>query len=441
MNRRGRSGSAGMRLLVLDHYFEQDIDAIREEGGAELDLRTIPFDLPRSEAMRVFPEEVATGLEPYARPELEPERREWSRRLARLLEEQFSAREFDAFVSPSDVFFYVRAAPAACHRLGAPFFVAQKETTISPETMESHAKRVRRYAPPIADRMTVCSERHRQFWLRAGAAPEAVEVTGQPRFDYYAGLGDQRIEAGFGHGGPVVLFFSYQVDAYHPSEGAGTPVWAELHRQTEAGLWSLAERGWRVLIKPHPQQPWSAERRRIARSAGRALNDRVFLVDPDEDARRLIAGADVVVGFQTTALLESMVAGRPVVFTGWDPEAARLREGLIPFHEWHEEITVLESAAELPAAVERAANAADGSAARRARQIAAEYLGPVDGGASRRTIEAIRDCVEAFQAARSPEVARRRAALAARRPPLALGRRARGGLRRVQGTVARALDR
>jgi hypothetical protein len=428
-----------MRLLVLDHYFEQDIDAIRAEGGAELEIRTIPFDLLRSEALRVFPEEVATGLEAYARPDLEPQRLEWSRRLESLLEEQFSRREFDAFVSPSDVFFYVRATPAACHRLGVPFFVAQKETTISPETMESHAERVRTYAPPIADRMTVCSERHRQFWLRAGASPEAVQVTGQPRFDYYAGLGDERVEAGYGQGDPVALFFSYQVDAYHPTEGAGTPVWADLHRQTEEGLLSLAERGWRILIKPHPQQPWKEERRRIARSAGSALDDRVFLIDPGEDARRLIAGADVIVGFQSTALLEAMLAGRPVVYTGWDPEAARLHAELIPFAEWDDAVAVVRSAAELPAAIERARD--DDRDAQRARQIAEEYLGPVDGGAARRTIESIRECAEGFEAARTPEVSRRRDALAAGRPPLALGRRARSGLRRVHGTVTRVLDR
>src|SRR5205823_1120294 len=141
-------------------------------------------------------------------------------------------------------FFYVRDAPGACHALGVPFFVAQKETTISPETMRSHAERVARYAPPVADRMTVCSERHRSFWLRAGADPERVIVTGQPRFDFYAGIGPERVEAGYGDEGPVALFFSYQVDAYHPSEGAGRPVWGELHRQTEQGLRALAERGW-----------------------------------------------------------------------------------------------------------------------------------------------------------------------------------------------------
>ncbi len=51
--------------------------------------------------------------------------------------------------------------------------------------MRVHSESVRRYAPPLADRMTVCSERQREFWLRAGAEAATVTVTGQPRFDYY----------------------------------------------------------------------------------------------------------------------------------------------------------------------------------------------------------------------------------------------------------------
>ena len=127
---------------------------------------------------------------------------------------------------------YVRAAPEACHRLGVPFFVAQKETTISPETMESHAERVRRYAPPIADRMTVCSERHRQFWLRSGADPAAVEVTGQPRFDFYAGLGPERTDAGYGRAGPSLC----------SSPTRSTPTTRATERARRSGRSSTARR-------------------------------------------------------------------------------------------------------------------------------------------------------------------------------------------------------
>ena len=45
------------------------------------------------------------------------------------------------------------------------------------------------------------------------------------------------------------------------------------------------------------------------------------MVDPQADVRPLIVAADVTVGFQSTALLEAMLAGRPVLYTGWDQAA------------------------------------------------------------------------------------------------------------------------
>ena len=85
-----------------------------------------------------------------------------------------------------------------------------------------------------------------------------------------------------------------------------------------------------MLVKPHPQQNFRSERTRIAKEVGELLDRDVFLVRADEDARRLIVTSDVVVGFQSTALLEGMLVGRPVVYTGWDIESSRLSAELIP---------------------------------------------------------------------------------------------------------------
>src|SRR4051794_9281831 len=126
-----------MRLLAHDHYFAQDIAALRDalEPGDRIDV--VSFDVLRSEAMRVLPEEVATNLEPFTRPEHAAARAEWARRLRTLLHELWIRHRFDAFVSPSDTFFYVRAAPDALHEIGVPFVCVQKETTISPFVMRA----------------------------------------------------------------------------------------------------------------------------------------------------------------------------------------------------------------------------------------------------------------------------------------------------------------
>ena len=128
-------------------------------------------------------------------------------------------------------------------------------------------------------------------------------------------------------------------DAYHPAEGPGARCgWTSIAGPSSAsGSWP--GRAGAVLVKPHPQQNFRSERTRIGKEVGELLDRDVFLVRADEDARRLIVTSDVVVGFQSTALLEGMLVGRPVVYTGWDIESSRLAAELIPFPEWAEVIS------------------------------------------------------------------------------------------------------
>jgi CDP-Glycerol:Poly(glycerophosphate) glycerophosphotransferase len=429
-----------VRFLVLEHHFAQDIEALRRAAGGAVELDVIPYELLRSEALRILPEEVASGLEAFASPELEGARRRYEAVFREILEDRFTSKPFDAVVMPSDTFFYVRSAPAAAHALGVPFLVAQKETTISEQALSEHAERIRRFAPPLADRMTVCSERHKRFWIRAGAAEERILVTGQPRFDFYSHRSGWPVEA-VREQGPSVLFLSYAVDAYHPGEGRGEAAWSALHRQTERGLFELARRGWRVLIKPHPQQQLDSLRR-WRREAADLWERRIFVVDAQADVRPLIVAADAVVGFQSTALLEAMLVGRPVLYTAWDQAAEALEDRLIPFHRWEREIAVIRKAEDLPAAVVAArGNACSADVVRSRREIAERYLGPLDGQAAQRTLAALSEEAALWEARRGAPERELRARLAARRTPLRMARRGRAWARVTRRRVGAMLGR
>jgi hypothetical protein len=430
-----------VRFLVLEHHFDQDIDALRWAAGDSLELDVMPYDVLRSEALRVLPEEVGTGLEAFTRPELERARRRYAAILQEILEDRFTSSPFDAIVVPSDTFFYVRSAPAAAHALGVPFLVAQKETTISEHTMREHAEQIRRFSPPLADRMTVCSERHKSFWVRAGGAQERIVVTGQPRFDFYSHPSAWPADVALGEDGHSVLFLSYAVDAYHPGEGRGDPAWSALHTQTERGLHELARRGWRVLIKPHPQQPLETQRE-WRRNAGELWGRRVFVVDPQADVRPLIVAADVTIGFQSTALLEAMLAGRPVLYTGWDQTATALGGQLIPFQQWEKEITVIHRAEDLPGAVVAArGEKCQSDVLRSRREIAERYLGPLDGLAAERTVAALQGEAALWAARRGAPERELRERLVRRRAPLRIARRCRAWGRTARHRVGAILGR
>ncbi len=403
----------------MNHSFEHDIAALAA-ASPEWNWRVVNLDLFAREATRIMGGEVTEHLGAYARPHLTERRAAWRRRLAGLLEDLYLERPFDAFVVPSDSYFYLRDAPEACAALGVPFLVVQKETTIAPWNMEVGTKALREHAPLIARHMTVCSERHREYWERSGAPRGRMTVTGQPRFDYYADLPHVRLP--YGDDGPIILFFSYLPDFYHPGMvgSESTAIWQDLLDRTEEELWGLAAEGYRVLVKPHPLQPFRVEERRIRARVGTLYGTKVFVLDGALDVRRLIAGSDLAVGFQSTVMIEAMVAGLPTLYTSWDPECRRIEGTLTPYHEWDGLIDVVRDADTFADTVRSSRPAQPGSERWIARRRLGElHLGALDGRASERTVQVLADEVAAFC---REQGAGHTVALSRRRPSLALRR-------------------
>jgi hypothetical protein len=318
-----------VRVLAMDHFSDQDLRSL--EADPRLDIRRFPYQRFRQPAIRIMGRPVARGLHAYNDPAVAAARMRYAHWLRREVEHLYLERAFDVILLPSDTFFYVRSLPAAAHSLGIPVVVMQKETTISVHTMDEHSQEMRVEAPFVADWMTVCSERHREFWMRAGADGDLVEVTGQPRFDIYASRRSQPPSAR-----RQVLFLTNELDAYVPGvgQGMGLRTWEPLRDATEAALFDAVRTGaCEVLVKIHPQQNHRVESARIARRSGGRWHHGVEVASPDADTRELIVGADVVVGFQSTALYEAVAAGRPVIYAAWGEEYERFRNGLIPFDQ------------------------------------------------------------------------------------------------------------
>jgi hypothetical protein len=316
-----------LRILALDHYFDQDLRAL--EAHPRLEVRRFPYQRLRRPAMRIMGKDVGHGLRAYNNPAITAARGRYAAWLAREVRRLYLESAFDVIVLPSDAFFYVRTLPAAAHRLGIPVVVVQKETTVSQSTMELFSKEVRAEAPFVSDFMTLCSERQREFWTRAGTDPDRIEITGQPRFDIYAATPSARSSTR-----RRVLFLTYALDAYVPGagRGKGLQTWKPLRDATEDALLEAVRDGdCEVVVKCHPQQDHRAEAGRLVHLAGSAWNNGVTLADQDADTRELIITAHTVVGFQTTALYEAVAARRAVIYAAWGDEFEQHHAGLIPF--------------------------------------------------------------------------------------------------------------
>src|SRR5688500_16333891 len=165
-----------MRILAFDHFFQQDLDALALAMPEGWRLHVIPYQRLRRKAARAFTPEAFRGLEtPFA----EDHDAAWTKyrpiadRFARWLVAAYGPH---VFVVPSDTFFYLRPVIDGLGRLGVPTAVVQKETTISPLTMEEHSRSVGGTAPFISRVMSVCSTRQREFWTRAGVPEHQIVV-------------------------------------------------------------------------------------------------------------------------------------------------------------------------------------------------------------------------------------------------------------------------
>ena len=352
-----------IRILALDHFSGQDREALVAAGADGFAWRTIPYWRFRDPANEIFPPEVREGLESWARPELAEHRRTFAAWCRRMLTRLYLEWPFDVLLLPSDSFYYVRALPDVCHELGIPVFVAQKETTITDHSMAEHAPQVHAFAPFISDRMTVCSERHKQFWVEAGTEPTSIEVTGQPRFDVYAQPRSQPAR-----GRRTVLFLSYEPDAYLLETADRKIGWLDLRDETERVLYSSKDHAFDVVV--------------------------------------LILEADAVVGFQTTALYEAMAAGKPIAYTAWGASYERFAPLLIPFDQRDDLIQVVRSGEELASWL-REPPSVDATQHVRRLTFVEEMLGLFDGKAATRTLQAIRSETEKWSS-RAATSSRRR---------------------------------
>ncbi len=378
-----------MNILFINHYFDQDIDAMRKKAGTHT-IRVLHFSSFRKQALRILPKPIMEDHKgAWDDPLYSRERQLWKKKSRQIIYDYYKIFPFDVVIAPSDTFYYLRDVIKAVQDLGIPYIILQKETTISPYTMVEHAAEIGRTFPFISDLMLVCSERHKQFWLNTGANGDNIIVTGQPRFDYY--LEPEQSLSWNDLGIPIqtetktILFLSYDVGAYSPEGERTSSLWQEMRSQTESTLLKLASEGYVVLLKPHPQQKNYGEQERLQNFSGTLWNKNFFFLDGELDVRHLIINADIIVGFQTTALFEAMIARKNVIYTFWAGKANTYADLLIPFHEVPHLLRCVHSPEELVKAVYEFQGSTNDEAIQKQRtSFFSEYLGPFDGKATQR---------------------------------------------------------
>jgi hypothetical protein len=136
---------------------------------------------------------------------------------------------------------------------------------------------------------------------------------------------------GFPGGKRLVTCFTYEANVYVTNDvchrNIGRP-WLRMRRQLHAALVTLARlrSDIHVAVKCHPQCPELEEIR--AELEGAPAN--LTILTGNATGLNLIVNSAVVIGFQTTALIETMLTAAPILYTSWAEEHQRYLDWLIP---------------------------------------------------------------------------------------------------------------
>jgi len=105
--------------------------------------------------------------------------------------------------------------------------------------------------------------------------------------------------------------------------------WRQLKQETLDDLASMAQDypGFNFVIKAHPQQL------DLAALTERFRRDNLVVIGGSQVANELILRSELVIGFQTTALIEAMFLDKRVIYTAWDKiYQEKLWDDLLPLH-------------------------------------------------------------------------------------------------------------
>lgn len=326
-DRRAARADARWRLLILDKAgFREDVEATfagREDVAIDSMPREVPKALARGLLTGIVDDNDYHPLDPAFDAAKAGLRRFWTRAWPALTR----SRPYDAVLTGNFGYYSERELAAALRTLDTPFVALHKENLKSPGRLDFFEIVYReRRGPFTGSRVLVYNEVEKDLQVRAGvAAPERISVTGMPRLDRVHAR--RRVLAGSAPRGVVVYFwFSSTIGLpLLPRKGKypGEVVYEtfddrhalsldRLSTETHAAIIALAERNpdLRVVVKTKGGARDQAQVTALFEERPRPPNLEVL---HGGDVQELIFEASVVCGFNSTALLEALTAGRPVV--------------------------------------------------------------------------------------------------------------------------------
>jgi hypothetical protein len=319
-------------IVVLNHFFNQDISSLKNANN-EFKITVISaFTFNR-----VFRQFIQYTKDEWSSINDEvniSKRVDYAIFFKKWILPIFLRFKVNVFLTPSDQYPYLRDIIPLFRKEKIINIVIDKEGTITPYDFIEFSGSIKKYNPFISDLIIVWNNRQKLFWKKCGIKNDSIiHVLGQARSDFW--FTEQKPSRILLKSMPKnkinVLFFSFDKHYYIPEHmfESGEITWNLLYRESHLGIVSCAKKYPHInfVIKTHPQQ-CSLDKEILS-----IINelDNVSIIGGAKLSNELILNSHIVIGFQTTALIEAMLCGKPIIYTYWG-DAPKIADFLIPFH-------------------------------------------------------------------------------------------------------------
>lgn len=319
-------------IVVLNHFFDQDISSLKN-ANKKFKI-TIVSAFTFNKVFRQFVQYTSDEWSSINDEVNISKRVDYTNFFKKWILPIFHRFKVNVFLTPSDQYPYLRDIIPLFRKEEIINIVIDKEGTITPYDFTEFSSSIKKHNPFISDLIIVWNNRQKLFWNKCGIKDDSIiHVLGQPRSDFW--FRDQKPSRILLKTMPRekinVLFFSFDKFYYIPEHmfKSGEITWNLLYRELHFGILSCAKKYPHInfIIKTHPQQ-CSLDNEVIS-----IVNqlDNVNIVGGAKLSNELILNSHIVIGFQTTALIEAMLCGKPIIYSYWG-DAPKIANLLIPFH-------------------------------------------------------------------------------------------------------------
>jgi hypothetical protein len=326
----GREGRGRYVALILPRPgLTEDVLAVLE-NAAEFSVLSAPPGIMKALATGFLPETIDDNNYANLSASEEAAKREYRAFLQKVLAQLLRICRVDIIISGNFAYFAERELHGAAETLGLPFVILHKENLKSPARRSYFEEHYRRRRGPFSGRrIIVYNAFEREVQLAAGVVtPDRIEVCGMPRLDRAhawrrAAAGKCLPER------PHLLFFTFAAKTGLPvlrrkfGDGERTEAMPELDRlnwgqtalQTMQAVARFARENPTVQVVVKSKLA-SGHSDFFRSSADGEIPSNVRLVEGG-DPLALLQNAWLVLGMNSTALLEALAMGKTVLCPGF----------------------------------------------------------------------------------------------------------------------------